>query len=141
MEDRPKLVELDAPGHYTLPMAKALVGLLPPQGEAKASIRLDLGNAIVLDIPLSEASLVALSHDLTPVLPRRVQQLPKGKWFWVVVCERCKRPIPLFPAPNPRSIPATPDDPFYGQCLHLDCNHRGKYQNSQIRREFVKPGG
>jgi hypothetical protein len=63
------------------------------------------------------------------------------QWFWVVPCEKCARPIPLYTAPD-RDTPIPPDDePFEATCLQLNCNHRGSYRRAQIERRLVRSGG
>lgn len=66
----PKLVELEDAVHYTLPVARELVAVLPPVGERAARIRLHLDGAITLDIPVSRKTLAVLAHDLRKYLPK-----------------------------------------------------------------------
>ena len=70
-EPNPKLVELEAPGHYTLPMPEAFDNLMPARYGEKARIRFRLSPGISLDIPLSEASLFSLSHALQRLFPHQ----------------------------------------------------------------------
>jgi hypothetical protein len=62
MAERAKLVELPDTGFYTLPIARDLIGILPPLGEEAARIRLRVVAATTLDLPLSQKTLVALVH-------------------------------------------------------------------------------
>jgi hypothetical protein len=64
----PRHVELDQLGHYILPTAEAFVDLLPPKGEEKARIRLQIAPGKQLDLPLKEDSLKALNHSLSRLL-------------------------------------------------------------------------
>lgn len=65
----PHLIRLDDPGHYTLPDGLRFVGLLDAEGIEAARIRLTLGLAIVLDLPVSAETLSALSRSLIPKVP------------------------------------------------------------------------
>lgn len=49
MAERAKLVELPDTGLYTLPIARDLVGILPPLGEEAARIRLRVAVSATLD--------------------------------------------------------------------------------------------
>jgi hypothetical protein len=62
------------------------------------------------------------------------------EWFWVVDCQKCHRPIPLYPAPRPDSLrPA--DDPFQAAGTHLDCRHVARYRQRNIRRSQIRSEG
>lgn len=67
-----KLVAAGPHGHYTLPAPEAFVDLMPSRGEERARIRFRLAPGIQLDIPLSEASLLALSRALLDQFPHRI---------------------------------------------------------------------
>jgi hypothetical protein len=60
---------MPAAGHYTIAEALEFQDLMPPLGTEAARIRLKVGGGLVLDLPLSEGSLVALSHFLIPKFP------------------------------------------------------------------------
>jgi hypothetical protein len=68
--ERPMLVQLDDPGYYRLPIAREFVDLLPPRDGEAMRIRLHLGHATTLDLPLTQDSLVALAHSLAYLLPK-----------------------------------------------------------------------
>jgi hypothetical protein len=66
---RARPVSIAQPGHYTLEGEITFVDLMPPLGEEAARIRLSLGPAKILDLPLSNSALVSLSHSLIPKFP------------------------------------------------------------------------
>lgn len=68
MPEQPKLVKLQDGSYYILPDTRAYDSLIPQVDTRKARIRLRLLNATTLDIPMSEADLIALAHDLRPFL-------------------------------------------------------------------------
>ncbi len=70
MAEEPRLVQLDDPGYYRLPIAREFVGLMPPRDGEAARIRLRLAHATTLDLPLTQDSLVALAHSLAYLLPK-----------------------------------------------------------------------
>jgi hypothetical protein len=70
MAEQPKLVQLDDPGFYTLPTVREFAMLAPAVNGREARIRLRLGGAITLDLPLSRKSLIALEHDLSQYLAK-----------------------------------------------------------------------
>jgi len=74
MSDHPKpqLLELAQPGHYILPIALSSGGLAASRGAEPARIRLVLGHATILDIPVTPRVLGQLAEDLVPYLhPKR----------------------------------------------------------------------
>lgn len=70
-EKRPavRLLSIAEAGHYTLEGELAFVDLMPPKGTEAARIRLSVGPASILDLPLSDNALAALSHSLIPLFP------------------------------------------------------------------------
>jgi hypothetical protein len=60
----PWLVEVKQRGHYTLRAVAEFRDLLPSKGIEKRRIRLNVEPGIVLDLPLSEHSLIALADTL-----------------------------------------------------------------------------
>jgi hypothetical protein len=66
---RARRLSIDKTGHYTLAGDLTFVDLMPPLGEEAARIRLSLGPAKILDLPLSHNALAALSHALIPKFP------------------------------------------------------------------------
>ena len=71
MVEQPKLVQLDDAGYYVLPIAREFVDVMPPRGEEGGRIRLHLGAAITLDVPLSKNDLFVLEKNLRQYLARR----------------------------------------------------------------------
>ena len=69
MPEQPKIVQLADPGFHTLPAVREFVGILPAVDGREARIRLRLGGAITLDLPMSREALVVLAHDLRSYLP------------------------------------------------------------------------
>lgn len=66
-------ISITEPGHYTLEGELVFVDLMPPVGTEAARIRLSVGPASKLDLPLSHNALVALSHAL-------VRKFPPAGW-------------------------------------------------------------
>lgn len=64
-----QIIALPAAGHYTFAEALEFQDLMPPLGKEAARIRLKVGGVSILDLPLSEDSLDALSHFLIPKFP------------------------------------------------------------------------
>jgi|HubBroStandDraft_1064217.scaffolds.fasta_scaffold116431_2 hypothetical protein len=66
-----KPISITEPGHYILEGEIGFVDLMPPRegGSEAARIRLTLGPASILDLPLSQIALAALSHALIPRFP------------------------------------------------------------------------
>jgi len=70
----PTPIQLDDPGYYILPAVREFSGIMAPANGRGARIRLRLGGAITLDIPVSRKTLVGLAHDLTPHLQRYTKE-------------------------------------------------------------------
>jgi hypothetical protein len=70
MENQIVFSRLKGPAHYMLQGVREFVGVTLPADGLEARIRLNLDDAVTLDIPLSRNSLVALAHDLRGYLPK-----------------------------------------------------------------------
>lgn len=71
MSDHPTPVPLPIAdsGHYISPSMKSFGGLVPKKGGEPMRIRLVLGSALILDVPLTPHALAELAEDLVPYLP------------------------------------------------------------------------
>ena len=74
--EQAKLVQLADPGFYTLPVVRECSMLAPAADGREARIRLRLGGAITLDLPMSRKSLEALEHDLSAYLAKPAGDQP-----------------------------------------------------------------
>ena len=68
MSERPRARPLAMPaeGHWTIAEEIEFVDLMPPLGSEAGRIRLRVGRANTLDLPLSHNGLVALTNSLLP---------------------------------------------------------------------------
>jgi hypothetical protein len=68
---RLKLVQLDSPGPYTTPTASVFLGVVVSDGQLPVQLQFRLANGSELHLPISEAALHKLTHDLQTLADAR----------------------------------------------------------------------